>query len=242
MAKRIPSYILVYEKIKGSILNDTYPIGSLVPRESDLCDIFEVSRTTIRKAMARLEQEGFVHIQQGSGTEVLDYRTTQKLNHVTSFTETLEAKGYTVSARSMHIDFFVPPSYILDDLRLPADSQVVRIQRIQLANGKPIAIITNYIIPELVPGIMADSGKFVSLYKHIESKYGIEITAARDTIKGKAADFLEAESLELQIGSPLLVDYRITFSHGKPIEVVLMLVDATKYEFSIHLSDRPGKL
>lgn len=240
MSKRVPSYIKVYEKIKEDILNGTYPIGSLIPREADLCDLFGVSRTTIRKAMARIEQEGFVHIRQGSGTEVLDYRTTQKLNHVTSFSETLEARGYVVSSKSVHIDFCVPPESILDDLNLPHDSQVIRVQRIQLANGKPITIMTNYIIPELVPGIIADTGKFVSLYKHMESKYGIEITSARDTIKGKAADFLEAQSLELKIGGPLLVDYRITFSHGKPIEAVVMLVDATKYEFSINLSGRPN--
>jgi GntR family transcriptional regulator len=229
----------VYQQVKNSILNETYPIGTLVPTESELCQQFDVSRTTIRKAMALLEQEGFVNIQQGHGTEVLDYKTTQKLNHVTSFSETLESRGYKVDSQNMHIDMFVPPKNVLNDLNLPEDSQVVRIQRIQLANGKPIALMTNYIIPELVPGILSDSGKFVSLYRHLETKYGIKITSARDTIKGKAADMLEAELLELPIGSPLLVDHRVTYSINKPIEVVVMLVNATKYEFSVNLSGRP---
>lgn len=238
MNKRTPAYLKVYTQVKELILNDTYPIGSLVPGEPDLCKMYDVSRTTIRKAMELLEQEGFVHIQQGSGTEVLNYKATQKLNQVTSFSETLEAQGYTVESKSTYIDMIVPPSQILEDLMQPSDTRVVRIQRIQLGNGKPIAIITNYIVSDLVPGILSDTGGFVSLYHHLETKYGIKITSARDNIKAKVADFLEAELLQIPIGSPLLVDRRITFSLSKPIEVVVMIVDASKYEFSVSLSGR----
>ena len=171
MNKRHPSYMKVYTDVKESIMNDTYPVGSFVPREPDLCAMFGVSRTTVRKAMELLEQEGFVHIQQGSGTEVLNYKATQKLNQVTSFSETLEAQGYTVESKSTYIDMMVPPSHVLEELMQPPDSRVVRIQRIQLANGKPIAIITNYIVADLVPGILSDTGTFVSLYHHLEAKY-----------------------------------------------------------------------
>ncbi len=240
MKNHTPSYKKVYAQMKEMIINETYPVGSLVPREPDLCEQFSVSRTTLRKAMELLEQEGFVDIQQGRGTEVLDFKATQKLNHVTSFSETLEAKGFIVSSKSTHIDMIVPPANILDELQLPPESEVVRIQRIQLANGKPIAIITNYIVAELVPGIILDAGKFVSLYHHLETKYGIKITSARDNIKAKVSDFLESELLQIPIGSPLLVDRRTTFRLNKPIEVVLMIVDASKYEFSVNLAGRPG--
>ena len=143
-----------------------------------------------------------------------------------------------MQSKRMHIDMVDPPKNVLDDLNQPEDTQVVRIQRIQLANGKPVAIMTNYVIPDLVPGILSDAGTFVSLYHHLELKYGILITAAKDNIKAKAADFLESELLQIPIGSPLLVDRRITFSKDRPIEVVLMIVDASKYEFSVNLIGR----
>lgn len=238
MNKQTPAYLKVYNKIKELILNDTYPVGTFVPTEPDLCKMFDVSRTTVRKAMELLEQEGIVHIQQGSGTQVLNYKTTQKLNQVTSFSETLKARGYTVDSKSTYIDMIMPPANVLEDLQLPPDTQVVRIQRIQLGNGKPIAILTNYIVADLVPGILSDTENFVSLYQHLESKYGIKITSARDNIKAKVADFMEAELLQIPIGSPLLVDRRITFSLSKPIEVVVMIVDASRYEFSVNLSGR----
>jgi GntR family transcriptional regulator len=238
MGKRMPAYLQVYKEMKDLILDETFPIGIFVPREPDLCERFGVSRTTLRKAMKMLEDEGFVDIQQGRGTEVLDYKTTQKLNQVTSFSETLKAKGYNVGSKSMYIDMVVPAKHILDDLNLPEDVEVVRIQRIQLANSKPIAIMTNYITPELVPGILEDSGKFVSLYNHLETKYKVVITAAKDQISAKVADFMESELLQLPIGSPLLVDRRVTFSLEDPIEVVMMIVDASRYDFSVSLVGR----
>jgi GntR family transcriptional regulator len=238
MSERTPSYMTVHNNIKEAIVNEVYPIGTFVPREPDLCKMFNVSRTTVRKAMELLEQEGFVHIQQGSGTQVLNYKATQKLNQVTSLSETLQAQGYTVEVKRTHIDMVVPPAHILDDLLLPPDTEVVRIQRIQLGNGKPIALTTNYIVADLVPGILADAGTFVSLYQYLEQKYGIKITSARDNIKAKVADFLESELIQIPIGSPLLVDRRITYSLSKPIEVVIMVVDASKYEFSVNLSGR----
>lgn len=238
MSSRTPSYKKVYSQMKELITSETYPIGSMVPREPDLCNLLSVSRTTLRKAMELLKQEGFVDIKQGRGTIVLDYKATQKLNHVTSFSETLEAKGFTVESKSMYIDKIIPPRNILDELQLPPESEVVRIQRIQLANGKPIALITNYIVSEKVPGIILDSGNFVSLYHHLETKYGIKITSAKDNIKAKVADFLESELLQVPIGSALLVDRRITFSGNNPIEYVVMIVDASKYDFSVNLVGR----
>ena len=62
MPKRVPAYMKVYSQLKDLILNDTYPIGSQVPKEPDLCSKFGVSRTTVRKAMELLEQGGFVKI------------------------------------------------------------------------------------------------------------------------------------------------------------------------------------
>ncbi len=238
MAKRIPAYKNVYKEMKNKILDESYSIGSFVPSESDLCDLFKVSRTTLRKAMQLLEQEGFVKIQQGRGTEVLDYRTTQMLNHVTSFSETLKKKGYSVKSKSMYIDTVIPPSNVLDNLNLPIETEVIRIQRIQLANEKPIAIMTNYIPHEIVPGILEDQKKFVSLYNHLEKNYGIVITSAKDNIYAKVADFLESELLQIPIGSALLVDRRVTYSMGKPIEYVIMIVDASRYDFSINLVGR----
>ena len=103
--KNIPAYKIVYSSLKQSIRDGSLPPGSFLPTETELCKQFNVSKTTIRKAISLLAQEGHIRVTQGRGTEVLDSSTTQKLNTVSSFTETLVQKGYSVSTRGgIHSD------------------------------------------------------------------------------------------------------------------------------------------
>ncbi|MCR1899107.1 GntR family transcriptional regulator [Irregularibacter muris] len=60
-------YINVYKDIKGKILKGIYPPGATLEGEEIFCEMYGLSRTTIRKAIAKLKQDGYVHSRQGSG-------------------------------------------------------------------------------------------------------------------------------------------------------------------------------
>jgi len=232
------AYLGVYNDIREKIRDEKYQIGSLLPPEAALCEMYSVSRTTVRNAIRLLESEGYVKAQQGYGTEVLDFRTIQKLNYISSVTKTLEAKGYTVSTKSMLIDTIKPDERLAHELKIPEQTDVVRVQRLQLANKKPIAYITDYIVASLVAGIEKDVDKFVSLYRHIEKNYGITITSAVDTIKAQTADFMLSELLGIVSGSPILANHRIVYSHSIPIMVNDVLVDGNRMEYSVTVEGR----
>ena len=80
-------------------------MGDYLPPEPELQKTFQVSRTTVRKAVEMLAQQGFVYIRQGRGTQILDFKATQKLGFVTSFSETLREKGFTVTQADIRVDF-----------------------------------------------------------------------------------------------------------------------------------------
>ena len=96
-----PIYMKVYNRLKNQILSGSYPSGNFLPTESELEQIYQVSRTTIRKAVKMLSDEGFLSVRQGCGTMVMDTRTTQNYNQVTSVTESLKKRGYEVTTASM---------------------------------------------------------------------------------------------------------------------------------------------
>lgn len=60
-----PAYITVYNKLKNEINRGTYPIGCFLPKECELEEIYQVSRTTIRNAVKMLVKEGLVEVRQG---------------------------------------------------------------------------------------------------------------------------------------------------------------------------------
>ena len=96
---RYPAYSMVYDTLKQEIIDGDIAIGELLPPEPELERRFQVSRTTVWKAVELLSRDGFVRAQQGKGTEVLNNKTKQNLNGVTSISETLRKRGCTVGIK-----------------------------------------------------------------------------------------------------------------------------------------------
>lgn len=61
---------IVTERLKDMIISGTYKSGEKLPNEASLCEMFGVSRITIREAMKKLSMMGLLDIRQGKGTFV----------------------------------------------------------------------------------------------------------------------------------------------------------------------------
>jgi len=61
---------LVVDKITNSIINGELSDGDVLPPESQLCEIFGVSRSILREAIRALVSKGLVEVKQGHGTFV----------------------------------------------------------------------------------------------------------------------------------------------------------------------------
>lgn len=235
---KIPAYRMVHDCLKKDIQNGTYPISELLPTEPELETLFQVSRTTIRRAMELLREEGLVEIKQGRGTIVLDYRTIQDLNRVTSVTESLKRRGYEVRTKSMHIDTIPANETLAKSLGINCGDLIARVQRIQLANEKPVVIMKNYIPYKFVPGIEQFMDKFSGLYQFLEDKYQLEITSAADQIYAKSADFPESEMLGTRPGTALLCIKRICYREEQPVCVDDVRILGDQYELVISMNGR----
>lgn len=66
-----PVYILIRDTLKSDIQNQKYPVGSLIPSERELAETYQVTRATVQKAIAHMEQEGLVKKVVGKGTYVI---------------------------------------------------------------------------------------------------------------------------------------------------------------------------
>ncbi len=69
----------VYRQLEQKIKNGDWAVGARIPKESDLMDLFGVSRNTVREAVRALAQAGLLDIRQGDGTFVT---ATSELNAV----------------------------------------------------------------------------------------------------------------------------------------------------------------
>lgn len=236
--KREPAYLIVYQKLKNDIREHVYQVGELLPSESELEQRFGVSRTTIRKAVEMLTRDGYLFVKQGRGTEVLDYSASQNLNVVTSFSETLRKRGFQVRSKSIYIDEISATSFLAKELLIKEGAPVIRIQRLQLADEVPVAVIKNYLPAERFPDFRKRAEYMKSLYMFLEEEYNVNITSAKDKIFAKAADFVDAELLQIAIGSPLLCMARTTNHDNMPLTHDDLHIRYDKYELNLTISGR----
>jgi GntR family transcriptional regulator len=237
----IPRYLWVYNSLKSQIEAEDLKVGDYLPPEPELQKAFQVSRTTVRKAVEMLSQQGFVYIRQGRGTEIVDFKATQKLGFVTSFSETLREKGFTVAQADVRAEVVPAPRRIAADLKVAVGTSLVKIERTTLANDAPIALMTNYLLPDLVPGIEKRIAAMGSLYSFLESEYNLAPETATDSISARTVSPGEAHRLQVPENSPLLVVRRVSFIGGRPFEAATLLIVADRYEYSVQTRDRPPR-
>lgn len=235
---RTPAYRTVYQAIKKQIREKKYPVGSLLPTEGELEQEFSVSRTTVRRAIGLLASDGYIKVTQGRGTEVLDRSTFQNLNHISSITESLTTKGYVVTSREMDIRRVRVNGQTAKMLQLDEGDEAYLVQRLQYADDIPIALMTNYLRVEQVPGLERFSGQFSGLYAFLEKQYGIVIKEATEYLSATTADFCEAKLLHVDVGTPLLCSRRISCTEVGAFEYSVNKIVAEHYEYCVQLKGR----
>jgi len=71
-------YVQLYSNITDAIRNGTYSSGDKLPPELDLAKQYGISRQTVRLALEKLENDGFISKLQGSGSYITDSSLTLK--------------------------------------------------------------------------------------------------------------------------------------------------------------------
>lgn len=238
----IPLYYQVKEKILDKINKGVFNVGDIIPSETELQSLYKVSRITIRRAIQELVHEGYLSTQQGRGTYVSQPKVIQDLNLITSWAETMEKLGMHPETKS--IKFTQEPAHtpIAKLLEIEAGRPVYRIDRLRYAGGEPLCIMTNYLVPEIVPGLLEKGLIGESLYETLEKGYGIELSRAVEKVEAKAADKDEAALLRVKKGFPLLYVVRTTYdANDTPIEVVTAYNRGDRYAYEVNLLGRPKK-
>jgi DNA-binding LacI/PurR family transcriptional regulator len=66
--KNRPLYIKIHQELKSRIEAGEWGYRAMLPSELELCEVYGVSRGTIRQVLSRLEKEGLIHRERGKGT------------------------------------------------------------------------------------------------------------------------------------------------------------------------------
>jgi len=211
------------------------PPGSPVPTERSLATDFDVSRTTVRQALAELTVEGRLVRVQGKGTFAAEPKVAQRLQ-LSSYTDDMRAQGRQPTSRQLEIAEMPAQQELATLLGTGASSTVLRLRRLRIADGEPMAIETTHLPLSRFRGLALELEAGGSLYRVLRETFGVELGHADETIETALASPEEAELLGADVGLPMLLLSRHSFdTAGRPVEWVRSIYRGDRYKFVARL-------
>lgn len=231
------SPIPLYSQIKDAILNfievNNLQPGDLLPSERELCEVFSVSRLTVRKAITLLIQDGVVFQQAGKGTFISSPKIQQRLLVLTSFTEAITQEGHTPGTQVLEFAMSQPKPSICRKLEVPYGSSLLMVRRLRFIDNSPFSISTSYLPPEVIASISREDLQHNSLYGLLDKRCGIKLAKASAVLEVAVADQYEAMLLTIKPGMPLFLMQGTTRStEGALVEYFEVLYRGDRLRFS----------
>lgn len=232
-------YQELFQAIKEKIDSQEWQANQVIPTERELADSYKTSRTTVRKAIGYLRQQGYLHSAHGRGTFVLPERSRQSNRSLHSFTDDINARGGKPGQEILEIGFIQLNDMIRKSLELPVNQRrIFRVKRLRFSDTTPMGIQTSYFPLKEKDEITAEELKqYGSLYALLAEKCNVYPLEAYESIGARMPSSTEARLLELTSEDVVLACSRITLSSDrKPMEYVEMVYPANRYSYQIKIT------
>ncbi len=201
---KIPHHRRLYEVLRKHIIEGVYMEGDLLPSENELCQLYGVTRPTVRQSLSNLANDGFISRHQGKGSIV---------HHLPREIGILSVSGTTsaVGDRNLKTRIIVKPVIIpwKDDFMFPLsdiekESGCVYMERLRLLDDIPIFYDISYIANINLPRITSRKFENQSLFRILRDNYQIEIKGGEQRIKAIPASARISRFLQMKKGDPVL--------------------------------------
>jgi GntR family transcriptional regulator len=210
-----------------------------LPSENELAERHGLSRATVRHALDELERDGWIYRQKGVGSFAPAHRFEQDLTLLVSTTEDMRQRGWSLVTRVISVSQAPAAAHVAGGLNLPAGASVYELYRLRVVEDVPLSLQIAYLPVALCPRL-EENDLTTSLYRLLESRYGLRLWSARETLRARGATESEARLLGLDEGAPVMSAERITYSaSGAPVEYLEASWRGDRYDFVVTLT-RPS--
>ncbi len=230
-------YLKLARLLDQRIRAGEHPVGSRIPSERALCELYGVSRITVRQAIAELVNRGVLRRAHGRGTFVAAPRVEQSLLDHFTYAEQLRSNGLLVASTVLEQRRVPASTEVASQLRLAASAPVLRLVRQRKADGEPYALETTHLPLERLPEVEnADFTGDRSLYEVLATEHGVRPTRAREWFEPVLVKAAEAGPLGVSRNSPALLVTRSTEDEqGQPVEFAKAVIRGDRCRMLVEL-------
>lgn len=200
----VPQYKRLYHILRKHILDGVYREGDLLPSENELCQLYGMTRPTVRQSLSTLANEGYIRKHQGKGSIV---HLQPKDIGILSVSGTTSAVG----DRNLKTRIIVKPvlkpwpeDFMFPLSELENEAGCVYMERVRLLDEIPIFYEVSYIANINLPRITSRQFENRSLFRILREHYDIEIKGGEQRIRAISASVRISRFLRLEKGEPVL--------------------------------------
>ena len=235
----VPIHTQLSSIIREMIESGELKEGDSIIPERELCNIQNVSRMTVNKAISNLVSDGILYRVQGKGTFVSKQKKKYQFSNVKGFTDVMKEKGIKIKTDILSFEMEIPSELIKVKLGINDDStNVYKIVRLRYTDGEPFAIEVVYLSETMCKGFTKGMIDNNSLYKILKETYNHKITKATQSIEPIILCEDESKLLEVEEGSLALKIQRNSYDiQGEPIEYTISVFRSDKFQYELILSE-----
>lgn len=231
-------YLEVYRKILDSIRSSEYIENTALPSERYLSERYHVSRSTIRQALNKLKQDGFIYTVHGNGSFIKPQVIEQPLNQFYSFTNELKSMNRLIENTIIEYSLISLDAYLAQKLQYPEGALFHKLIRLRSEKEYPLMIETTYLPKSRIHALNIERlNGHGSLYAFLSERYDFHANHATETFRPVMPLQHEKELLQLPSNSPCILLERYSYEDDCIIEYTKSIVRGDKYIFKI---DFPG--
>ena len=230
-----PLYLQISEILRNKILTKEYAFDTIIPSETELQGMYQVSRITARQAIQELEKDGLVSRARGKGTVVIYQKHIEEfLTRIRSFTDEMKELGIVPGTSYAHMELVKADQHLAKVFQVEPDVPLYRLERVRTGDGKPIVIFQTYFhMGRNLP--LDDSMYYGSLYAMLE-EMNIHPVRIKEKFDCIMPDAHTRELLKVQRTIPILRRIRTSYDEsGEVVEYTVSLYRGDRYSYSVEI-------
>ena len=234
---REPLYASIAGRAEARIRAGEWAPGDRLPPERELCRDLEVSRATLRQALAELEERGLVSRHQGRGTFVTRPRVQADLAGFFSYGEALRARGMRLTSKVLAVTVIEASRAVATELGILPGEPVVHLERVRAVETEALILETTNLPALRFPGLETRDLSSRSLYQVLHEDFGCDVETAVETLEPVILTPRESHLLGVPRHAPALMIRRVTTdTTGHHVEHTQALLRGDRTRFLLQRS------
>lgn len=196
-------YKNIVNAIRELITSNNIFVGEPLPPEYQLAQRWNVSRNTIRKALAELAAEGVIETRKGAGSFLCYKKFVPQVNTSMGFSEIARLHGKPSTSRVLKFEALPATEDIAAKLKIPSGEWVYQVKRIRLIDNIPMQLENTWLSVTRFPQLtISDMNK--SKFDFFERVCGITISGSFETFSTELANQEVARILNISVKDPVI--------------------------------------